>query len=43
MQAKRAYHEAMTLSSHRGDFFVNPHIKLFEIFVLTSCLIRVII
>ena len=53
MQVQRAYYEASDLSSHRGDFFVNPHIKslrdLRVSFVLIStrfstrfsCLIRV--
>ena len=27
MQVQRAYHKEGDLSSHRGDFFVNPHIK----------------
>ena len=53
MQVQRAYHEASDLSSHRGDFFVNPHIKSLRdlrvsfVFISTrfstrfSCLIRV--
>ena len=46
MQPLRAYHEAFVLSSHRGEIFVNPHIKslrdLRVSFVLTSFMFRVI-
>ena len=53
MQVQRAYHKEGDLSSHRGDFFVNPHIKSLRdlrvsfVFISTrfstrfSCLIRV--
>ena len=45
MQPLRAYHEAFVLSSHRGEIFVDPHIKsLRDLRVFcsrSSCSIRV--